>query len=322
MPASQLLLRAVRTARPVLLVLLLAAVLAPLTVLLTPGRASAGVGDVVLGEAKRHKGKPYSYGATGPSSFDCSGFVGYVYRSLGVSLPRSSGEQYSAIKHVDKSDKKRGDLIFTYNSGGIYHVGIYSGNGAMWAAPKTGDVVRKQTIWTSSYVVGRPLAEKTRRHWMAMGGAKGPLGSSVRGERSAAVDGARFSKYEKGLVFYSRDAGANAVRGGILDKWEQQGRETGSLGLPTSDRRTTPDGRARYNRFEHGFIYTSRSTGAHALHGDILARWREAGSEDSKLGLPTTDVRAASNGVDRYSRFENGTIVWKRSTGRTSVTYS
>jgi len=322
MPASQLLLRAVRTARPLLLALLLTAVLAPLTVLLTPGRAHAGVGDVVLGEAQRHKGKPYSYGATGPNSFDCSGFVGYVYRRLGVSLPRSSGDQYRAIKHVDKSDKRSGDLIFTYNSGGIYHVGIYSGNNNMWAAPKTGDVVRKQEIWTSAYVVGRPVSKKTRRHWIALGGARGVLGDAVTGERSAAVEDARFSKYDNGYVYYSRDTGANAVRGSILRKWKKLDRDAGKLGLPTSDRRKTSDGRGSYNRFQGGVIYSSPGTGAHEVHGDILDTWEAAGAERSKLGFPTTDVHATSDGSGRYSKFENGKIVWKRSTGRTSVTYS
>jgi len=321
MPASQFLLRAVRTARPLLLALLLTAVLAPLTLLLTPGRAHASVGDVVIDEAQRHKGAPYVYGATGPGSFDCSGFTSYVYRRLGVSLPHSSSGQYAAIKHVSKSDKKRGDLVFTYDSGGIYHVGIYSGHGQMWAAPKTGDVVRKQTIWTSSYVVGRPVATKTRRHWMALGGARGVLGDPVTGERSAATSGARFSNYDHGSVYYSRTTGSAEVHGQIRRKYKKLDRDGGRLGLPLTDQHRTSDGSARYNRFEGGDIYASASTGAHEVHGDIRRVWLDKGGERSRLGLPTTDVHATPNGAGRYSRFEHGKITWKRAADTTVVKY-
>jgi cell wall-associated NlpC family hydrolase len=68
---------------------------------------------------------------------------------------RTASEQYAASSRVDQADKKPGDLIFTYDSSGIYHVGLYAGDGLMWAATKSGDVVRKQAIWTSSYRVGR-----------------------------------------------------------------------------------------------------------------------------------------------------------------------
>src|SRR5690242_13067204 len=51
----------------------------------------------VLTWAKKEKGKPYVYGAAGPNAFDCSGFVGYVYRKAGVKLPRTTGSIYRAV---------------------------------------------------------------------------------------------------------------------------------------------------------------------------------------------------------------------------------
>ena len=105
-------------------------------------------------EAARHKGAPYQYGASGPTRFDCSGYTRYVFSRFGKSLPHNSAQQYSAVRHVSKSSMRVGDLLFFYN-GGIHHVGIYAGNGYMWHAPHSGDVVRLAKIWTSAYYVGR-----------------------------------------------------------------------------------------------------------------------------------------------------------------------
>ncbi len=109
----------------------------------------------VITEARKHYGTPYRWGATGPRSFDCSGFTGYVFRTVGVHLPRTSREQYSVTRHVSRSAKRVGDLIFTYSRGGrIHHVGIYAGASRMIAATHTGDVVRYERV-RGRYKVGR-----------------------------------------------------------------------------------------------------------------------------------------------------------------------
>jgi cell wall-associated NlpC family hydrolase len=113
------------------------------------------IGERAITEAARHKGKPYQWGATGPDRFDCSGYTRYVWSRLGKSLPHNSGQQYGSVRHISKSSRKVGDLIFVYDSGGIYHVGIYAGSGYFWHSPHSGDVVKKSKIWSSSYYVGR-----------------------------------------------------------------------------------------------------------------------------------------------------------------------
>ena len=116
--------------------------------------------DKLIAEAARHRGKPYRYGATGPNSFDCSGFTGYVFRvALGKVLPRSSRDQYAGAPiKLARGSERPGDLIFTYDSSGrIYHVGLYAGNGMMWHSPQSGDVVKYSSIYTRSYKVGRYL---------------------------------------------------------------------------------------------------------------------------------------------------------------------
>ncbi|WP_131804008.1 C40 family peptidase, partial [Pseudofrankia sp. BMG5.36] len=107
--------------------------------------------------ASLQAGKPYVYGANGPDSFDCSSLVQYVYRQLGRNLPRTAEAQYEATVHVDQAHKEIGDLIFFGAPGEIYHMGIYAGDGKMWAAPHSGSVVQLQTIWSTSYLVGRVL---------------------------------------------------------------------------------------------------------------------------------------------------------------------
>ena len=132
----------------------------------TPGPASSGTrrspattfGQRVVQEASRHQGKPYAYGAVGPSRFDCSGFTLYVFSRFGKRLPHNSADQYTApgVQHIAKTSKQPGDLIFIKNSSGrIYHVGVYAGNGKFWHSPKAGDHVRLAAIYSSNYVVGR-----------------------------------------------------------------------------------------------------------------------------------------------------------------------
>ena len=124
------------------------------------GQTSSGShhsrGQKVVHAAAQEWGHPYMYGGDGPLAFDCSGLTKYVYGKFGVHLPHNAAEQYQVVNHVAKSDMRLGDLVFIYDEQGIFHVGIYAGNHEMWEAPHTGDVVRKEKIWTHHFVVGRP----------------------------------------------------------------------------------------------------------------------------------------------------------------------
>ncbi len=95
------------------------------------------VGGSVLGIAKQYIGTPYRWGGTTPSGFDCSGFTSYVYRQLGVSLPRTSFSQSRAGTTVSRSELQPGDLVY-----GPGHVGIYVGNGSYIHAPSPGQSVK------------------------------------------------------------------------------------------------------------------------------------------------------------------------------------
>ncbi|WP_367296295.1 C40 family peptidase [Levilactobacillus yonginensis] len=94
--------------------------------------------------AKSHLGARYVYGATGPSSFDCSGFTGYIYKKgAKVTLPRTAQAQYNSLKHVTYKNIQKGDLVFFGGSKySISHVGMYIGKGKMIDAQNRG-VVRE-----------------------------------------------------------------------------------------------------------------------------------------------------------------------------------
>lgn len=81
----------------------------------------------LLSEARSHIGKRYSRGSKGPKAFDCSGFSSYVYRQFGYNLSPSSRDQYHQGEKVDRSDLRKGDLVFfkgRSTKGGVGHVGI------------------------------------------------------------------------------------------------------------------------------------------------------------------------------------------------------
>ncbi|WP_392672145.1 NlpC/P60 family protein [Streptomyces sp. LN785] len=89
-------------------------------------------------------GKPYVWGATGPSSYDCSGLTQAAWRSAGVSLPRTTYTQINAGQRISRSELAPGDLVFFYS--GVSHVGLYIGNGEMIHAPRPGAPVRVAPI--------------------------------------------------------------------------------------------------------------------------------------------------------------------------------
>lgn len=102
----------------------------------SPARAPrSGVVEI----AKRYLGRPYRWAASGPDSFDCSGFTMFVYAQVGVRLPHSSRAQIDAGQRVSRANLQPGDLVFFGSP--IHHVGIYVGNGMMIHSPRTGDVV-------------------------------------------------------------------------------------------------------------------------------------------------------------------------------------
>ncbi|WP_329216470.1 NlpC/P60 family protein [Streptomyces sp. NBC_01485] len=105
---------------------------------------ASGRAGAALAAARSALGKPYVWGATGPSGFDCSGLMQWSYAQAGVSLPRTSQAQAHAGRRVPLSQAQPGDIV-TYRSDAS-HVGMYVGNGQVIHAPYPGAPVRYDPV--------------------------------------------------------------------------------------------------------------------------------------------------------------------------------
>ncbi|MFK0279240.1 NlpC/P60 family protein [Streptomyces sp. NPDC090499] len=113
-----------------------------------PDLSGAAVPDAraaaAIAAARSALGKPYVWGASGPSGFDCSGLMQWSYSHAGIHLPRTSQEQRYAGHQVPLSQAQPGDLV-VYRSDAS-HVGMYVGNGQVIHAPYPGAPVRYDPV--------------------------------------------------------------------------------------------------------------------------------------------------------------------------------
>lgn len=127
---------------------------AVVTAVIPPSSAAAAA----VAYARAQLGDPYQWGGTGPDAFDCSGLTQAAWKAAGVSIPRTSEEQWRTLPHVALDALLPGDLVF-FNAGEFRpglpgHVGIYLGNATYIDAPHTGAVVRIDQLNHTLDVVG------------------------------------------------------------------------------------------------------------------------------------------------------------------------
>ncbi|NGP07688.1 C40 family peptidase [Rhodococcus sp. 14C212] len=99
-----------------------------------------GSGSGALQAGMTRIGSPYSWGATGPSQFDCSGLVVWAYKQIGKNLPRSSQAQAQGGTPVPRDQLQPGDVVTFYDDAS--HVGLYAGNGNVLHASTYGVPVK------------------------------------------------------------------------------------------------------------------------------------------------------------------------------------
>lgn len=106
--------------------------------------APTSTGQKIADAAMSKQGAPYVWGATGPSSFDCSGLTSWAYSQVGKSIPRTSGAQASGGTPVSLNALQPGDIISYYS--GASHVAIYIGDGKIVHAVNEGTPVQVNDI--------------------------------------------------------------------------------------------------------------------------------------------------------------------------------
>ncbi len=108
--------------------------------------SASGDARAALDFAYAQLGKPYVWGGTGPDGFDCSGLTQAAWNKAGVSLPRTSQDQFNAGSQVSWDQKEPGDLLFFYGSSAPSHVGIYAGDGKMVHASTSSKPVQEVAL--------------------------------------------------------------------------------------------------------------------------------------------------------------------------------
>jgi cell wall-associated NlpC family hydrolase len=108
--------------------------------------------SAAAGYAEAQLGKPYLWGGTGPTAYDCSGLVMMAYRAAGVNIARTSEDQWKTLPHVPAAEVVPGDLVFFAGSDGTPtapgHVGLVISKNVMIEAYATGTPIRVSAFGT------------------------------------------------------------------------------------------------------------------------------------------------------------------------------
>lgn len=114
-------------------------------------RIATSFGQRIVDIAMQYRGRAYRFGATGPYSFDCSGFTAYVLARVGIRLPHSAAGQMGSGPRVSMNNLQPGDLVFFANTymRGISHVGIYIGSGKFINAENPSSGVQVSSLHTA-----------------------------------------------------------------------------------------------------------------------------------------------------------------------------
>jgi len=116
----------------------------------TGSTATQGGKAAAFAVAEAQAACPYVWGGTGPcaAGFDCSGLAQAAWASAGISIPRTTYEQWAQLPHISTSSLEPGDLILVDGEG---HVAIYVGNGMIVDAPHSGANVQELSLNNSWY---------------------------------------------------------------------------------------------------------------------------------------------------------------------------
>jgi uncharacterized protein with LGFP repeats len=154
--------------------------------------------------------------------------------------------------------------------------------------------------------------------WRHLGGGRGWLGPVKIGELGLA--GGHVTTFRSGRMYASEHGVFAFERNALLTEFARHGGIEGSYGYPTSRELNTRNDRGTFAVFEGGRVWWSEATGAHGIvNGKIVNRYRRLDAASGRLGFPDSARFRTRTGTK--VNFENGSIAWSRSTGRTTVVF-
>ncbi|HEX9989470.1 MAG TPA: SH3 domain-containing protein [Chloroflexia bacterium] len=127
--------------------------------------AASSRADSIVNTAMKYVGYRYRFGGSSPSGFDCSGFVYYVMKSVGMPVARTIPGQIGSGSRVSSKDLQPGDLVFFSNTykRGLSHAGIYIGNGKFVHAQNESTGVVVSNLWSSYWAAHYTTAVRPGR---------------------------------------------------------------------------------------------------------------------------------------------------------------
>ncbi|AKK03959.1 LGFP repeat-containing protein [Corynebacterium epidermidicanis] len=229
-----------------------------------------------------------------------------------------------AIADTFHSHWIRGAIETTYHRlGGWNHFGdaLNDESVSAWNGRYQHFANNKSIYWhpNADNGIAHAVEGRIRDKWADLGWENTILGYPITDELTPPDRIGRFNHFQSGSIYWSPATDAHNVQGQIRDAWQRQGWEAGKLGYPATDEITTPDGVGRFNRFEHGHIYWSPTTGAHIIEKDMFDLWGANGWEAGTLGYPTSD-RYQLNGAVTQD-FQHGRLQIFPATGQVLRTY-
>lgn len=148
-------------------------------------------GNNVVDTAKKYIGVPYVWGGEDPTGMDCSGFVQWVFKDLGVDVPRVVGDQMNVGSEVNGlANARPGDLLVTL---GGNHISFYLGNGKAIDAPQPGKNIAIRDLWETDGNI-----DTIRRIVPAGGGSTTGAGAAAMSPQALAAAQAAFLSGGKG----------------------------------------------------------------------------------------------------------------------------
>ena len=175
-------------------------------------------------------------------------------------------------------------------------------------------------IWWTPATGAHTLYGGILEHWRALRSEYGTLGFPVGEAVCGIAQGGCGQDFQNGSIFWSPATGAHAVYGGIAQRWNTTGRETGALGYPLGEAvcRIAQGGCGQ--DFQNGSIFWTPATGAHATYGGIGLTWNASGRERGSLGYATGEAVCGLVHGGCGQDFQRGSIFWTPRYGAHSIT--